>query len=243
MWQFGRAVEGMGAACRALDIPITGGNVSLYNETDGSGVLPTPVIGVVGLIEDATRVVGRAFRSEGDVVVLLGETRNELGGSEFLHVVHDQIRGVPPQLDLAREAALQQVLVEGAASGAIRSAHDCVEGGVAITLAECCFDTPLGVEVDLAGVSGAPAVYRETAALFSESASRVVVSVAPAQLAALLALASAKGLPAKQIGRVGGNRIQISVDGKQVVNELVSEAERIWATAIESWFEQRLAIA
>jgi phosphoribosylformylglycinamidine synthase subunit PurL len=97
--------------------------------------------------------------------------------------------------------------------------------------------------VDLAGVSGAPAVYRETAALFSESASRVVVSVAPAQLAALLALASAKGLPAKQIGRVGGNRIQISVDGKQVVNELVSEAERIWATAIESWFERRLAIA
>jgi phosphoribosylformylglycinamidine synthase len=243
MWQFGRAVEGMGAACRALDIPITGGNVSLYNETDGRGVLPTPVIGVVGLIEDATRVVGRAFRSEGDIVVLLGDTLNELGGSEFLHVVHDQIRGVPPQLDLARESALQEVLVEGGATGAIRSAHDCVEGGVAITLAECCFDTPLGVEVDLAGVAGAPAAYRDTAALFSESASRVVVSVAPAQLSALLALASAKGVPARQIGRVGGNRIQIAVEGKQVVNELVSDAERIWATAIESWFEKRLAIA
>jgi phosphoribosylformylglycinamidine synthase len=242
MWQFGRAVEGMGAACRALDIPITGGNVSLYNETDGSGVLPTPVIGVVGLIEDATRVVGRAFRSEGDIVVLLGETRNELGGSEFLHVVHDQIRGLPPQLDLAREAALQKVLVEGAASGAIRSAHDCVEGGVAIALAECCFDTPLGVEVDLAGVSAAPA-YRDTATLFSESASRVVVSVAPGQLAALLALASARDVPAKQIGRVGGNRIQIAVDGKQIVNVLVSDAERTWATAIESWFERRRAVA
>src|SRR6185503_2216820 len=175
MWQFARAVEGIGVACRTLDIPITGGNVSLYNETDGRGVLPTPVIGVVGLIEHADRVVGRAFRSEGDVVVLLGETRNELGGSEFLHVMHDQIRGVPPQLDLARESALQKVLVEGGASGVIRSAHDCVEGGVAITLAECCFDTPLGVEADLTGVSGAPAGYRDTVALFSESASRVVV--------------------------------------------------------------------
>src|SRR5678815_1536387 len=129
---------------RDSDIPITGGNVSLYNETDGRGVLPTPVIGVVGLIEDADRVVGRAFRSAGDVVVLLGESRNEFGGSEFLQVVHDQIRGIPPQLDLSREAALQWVLVEGASSGLIRSAHDCAEGGLAITLAECCFGTPFG---------------------------------------------------------------------------------------------------
>src|SRR4030095_4685233 len=124
MWQFARAVEGMGAACRALEIPITGGNVSLYHETDGRGVLPPPVIGVVGLIESADRVVSRAFRSEGDIVVLLGETRNELGGSEFLNIVHDQIRGVPPQLDLSREAALQRVLVEGAGSGMVRSAHE-----------------------------------------------------------------------------------------------------------------------
>jgi phosphoribosylformylglycinamidine synthase len=242
MWQFARAVEGMGAACRALEIPITGGNVSLYNETDGRGVLPTPVIGVVGLIEDATRVVGRAFRSEGDVVVLLGETRGELGGSEFLHVVHDQIRGLPPLLDLAREAALQRVLVEGAASGVIRSAHDCVEGGVAVTLAECCFDTPFGVTVDLAGVES-PAKYRETAALFSESASRVVVSVAPAEVGVLKGMAQKAGVPVRRIGRVGGKRIQIAVEGTPVVDELVSDAERIWATAIESWFEQRRAIA
>jgi phosphoribosylformylglycinamidine synthase subunit PurL len=243
MWQFGRAVEGMGAACRALDIPITGGNVSLYNETDGRGVLPTPVIGVVGLIEDATRVVGRAFRSEGDAVVLLGETRNELGGSEFLHVVHEQIRGLPPQLDLTREAALQRVLVDGAASGLIRSAHDCVEGGVAVALAECCFDTQLGVSTDLPGVDDAPAKYREIAALFSESASRVVVSVAPAQVAILTAMAQKAGVPATVIGRVGGNRIQIAVEGTRVVDELVSDAERIWATSIETWFEERRAIA
>jgi phosphoribosylformylglycinamidine synthase len=243
MWQFGRAVEGMGAACRALNIPITGGNVSLYNETDGRGVLPTPVIGVVGLVEDADRVVGRAFRAEGDVVVLLGETRNDLGGSEFLHVVHDQIRGVPPHLDLSREAALQRLLVEATSSGVIRSAHDCAEGGVAVTLAECCFDRGLGVDVDLAAVSDASAEYRETASLFAESASRVVVSVAPGHASALLSMAAAAGVPVKQIGHVGGKRIAIAIDGRPAINEIVSDAERFWATAIESWFEERRAIA
>jgi phosphoribosylformylglycinamidine synthase len=198
---------------------------------------------VVGLIEDAGRVVGRAFRSEGDVVVLLGETRTELGGSEFLHVVHDQIRGVPPQLDLSREAALQRVLVEGARSGVIRSAHDCAEGGVAVTLAECCFDTPQGVEVNLAAVPDAPAEYRDVVALFAESASRVVVSVAPGQLSTLLSMAATAGVPAKPIGRVGGNRIQIAVEGRPGMNELVADAERLWAKAIESWFEDRRAIA
>jgi phosphoribosylformylglycinamidine synthase len=243
MWQFARAVEGMGAACRALDIPITGGNVSLYNETDGRGVLPTPVIGVVGLIEDAAHVVGRAFRSEGDVVVLLGITRDELGGSEWLHVVHDRICGAPPQLDLSREAALQRVLVEAAASGVIRSAHDCAEGGMAVTLAECCFDTPFGVEADLAGVADAPSVYREAATLFSESASRVVVSVAPAQLPALRGLTDAAGVPATPIGRVGGKRIRIAVDGRSAIDEPLADAERVWAMAIETWLDERRAIA
>src|SRR6266513_3155861 len=144
MWQFAQAVEGMGAACRALDIPITGGNVSLYNETDGRAVLPTPVLGVVGLIEDADAVVTRAFRTDGDVVVLLGESFDELGGSEYLNVIHGLIRGVPPALDLKREAALHRVLIEGAGNGLIRSAQDCSEGGLAITLAECCIGTGLG---------------------------------------------------------------------------------------------------
>ena len=112
-----------------------------------------------------------------------------------------------------------------------------------ITLAECCFDTQFGVDVDLAGVPDASTKYRDTAALFAESASRVVVSVAPGQLAALLGMAAAASVPANAIGRVGGNRIQITVEGRAAINELVTDAERIWATAIESWFEQHRAIA
>jgi phosphoribosylformylglycinamidine synthase subunit PurL len=112
-----------------------------------------------------------------------------------------------------------------------------------VTVAECCFDTQLGVSTDLPGIADAPAKYREIAALFSESASRVVVSVAPAQVATLTAMAQKAGVPATVIGRVGGNRIQIAVEGTRVVDELVSDAERIWATSIETWFEERRAIA
>ena len=141
MWQFARAVEGIGAACRALDVPITGGNVSLYNETDGRAIYPTPVIGIVGLLEHADRVVSRAFRNTGDAVILLGEGHGELGGSEYLKVVYDLVRGVPPAIDLAAERALQLLLVALADARLIRSAHDCSDGGLAVTVAECCFDT------------------------------------------------------------------------------------------------------
>src|SRR5687767_11132587 len=117
MWQFGRAVEGISVACKALDIPITGGNVSLYNETDGKAIYPTPVLGVVGLIEDSNKVLGRAFRAPGDVIVLLGATRAELGGSEYLKVMHSIIAGLPPEVDLTSEKALQQLLVASTREG------------------------------------------------------------------------------------------------------------------------------
>src|SRR6185436_14317748 len=172
MWQFARAVEGIGSACRALGVPITGGNVSLYNETDGRAIYPTPVIGVVGLLEHADRVVSRRFQRSGDAIILLGEGRGELGGSEYLKVVHDLVRGEPPALDLEAERALQDVLVELASERLLHSAHDCSDGGFAVTLAESCFDTSgMGAEVSIPGVD--VTALNTAAALFGESASRV----------------------------------------------------------------------
>ena len=244
MWQFARAVEGMGAACRALDIPITGGNVSLYNETDGRAVLPTPVLGVVGLIEDASRVVRRAFRARGDFIVLLGVTGDELGGSEYLKVVHGMIRGVPPSLDLTREAALHRVLNQGASRGLIRSAQDCSEGGFVIALAECCIATGLGANVNIDPVAAmtAPA-FADIAALFSESASRAIISVAPQAEAELLSVAARHDVPVRRIGVVGGSRIQVAIDGRSVIDEPLIDVERTWNMAIERYFEPARAIA
>src|SRR5436190_20124114 len=150
MWQFARAVAGIGAACRALNVPITGGNVSLYNETDGRAIYPTPVIGVVGLLEHADCVIGRRFNRAGDAIVLLGGAGGELGGSEYLKVVHGLVRGVPPSLDLDAERSLQDVLVALAGERLMHSAHDCSDGGLAVTLAECCFDTgSIGADVSI----------------------------------------------------------------------------------------------
>jgi phosphoribosylformylglycinamidine synthase len=244
MWQFVEAVEGMAEACRALDIPITGGNVSLYNETDGNAIYPTPVIGVVGLIEDANRTLARAFRGAGDTIVLLGEGGAELGGSEYLKIVHGLVRGEVPALDLARERALIGLLSAAAADGLIRSAHDCSDGGLAVTLAECAFDTGgIGCEVDVPGVSlpaGAERLAAE-AALFAESPSRAVVTVAAGDLQTLLARAAQAGVPARAIGTTGGDRLRIAVDGAAAVDCSVEEAERIWASALERSFASRAA--
>ena len=243
MWQFAKAVEGIGEACRALDVPITGGNVSLYNETDGHAIYPTPVIGVVGLLERADRVVARRFREPGDAIVMLGDSRGELGGTEYLKVIHGLVRGVPPALDLAAERALQQLLVALSEERLVRSAHDCSDGGIAVTLAECCFDTAgMGaeVEIDRVRVAGNDAV-NVAAALFGESASRVVIGVAPDDVTAVLQRAAAASVPAKVIGRTGGNRLRIAVAGETVIEVSVGEAERVWLSAIEKYFVKRVA--
>ena len=243
MWQFARAVEGIGAACRALDVPITGGNVSLYNETDGTAIYPTPVIGVVGLLEHAERVVGRRFRESGDAIVLLGTDRGELGGSEYLKVVHDLVRGVPPVLDLTAERALQALLITLADEGLARSAHDCSDGGLAVTAAECCFDTfGIGANISVdAPQTASPGATGIATALFSESASRVIVSVAPEELTRVLERAAAAKVPATVIGQTGGNRLRIAVAGQIAIDQSVDEAERIWSNTIEHFFAKRVA--
>jgi phosphoribosylformylglycinamidine synthase len=241
MWQFGRAVEGITAACKALDIPITGGNVSLYNETDGKAIYPTPVLGVVGLLEDSSKALGRGFRATGDAIVLLGATRFELGGSEYLKVAHQLTAGEPPHVDLNAEKALQQLLVAAARENLVRSAHDCAEGGVAVTLAECAFGTGgIGVSVDVPAVD-ASREWSSTATLFSESASRVVVSVAPESLGTFLERATTLGVPAREIGKTGGERISVSINGRLAIDLALSEAETIWDSALEKYFKQRAA--
>jgi phosphoribosylformylglycinamidine synthase len=227
MWQLVEAVEGLAEACRALDIPITGGNVSLYNETDGRAIYPTPIIGVVGLIEDAARVLTRAFQGSGDAILLFGEDRGELGGSEYLKVIHGLVRGDAPALDLGREAALLKLVTDAAAAGLLRSAHDCSDGGIAVTLAESCFDTgEIGATVELDG------------SLFSETASRIVVSVSASKEQEVLARARAAGVPARRIGTTGGSRLKISVQGRATIDVSVAEAEQIWATALEKYFKR-----
>ena len=241
MWQFAEAVAGLGEACRALEIPITGGNVSLYNETDGKAILPTPVLGVVGVIADADRVVTRHFKRPGDVVVLLGQTRPELGGSEYLHRLHGLLRGTPPALDLDAEKRLQRLLVALAADGVLQSAHDTAEGGIAVTLAECCFDTgALGASIDLPAVTatadGARPEWGTDFALFSESVTRVVLSVAPENKDVLLKAASVSGVPATVIGTTGTDRLTIRVGGAAAVDLGVADAERVWSTGLERYF-------
>jgi phosphoribosylformylglycinamidine synthase subunit PurL len=243
MWQFARAVEGIAEACRALNVPITGGNVSLYNETDGKAIYPTPIIGVVGVLERADCVVSRRFQGSGDAIVLLGEGRGELGGSEYLATVHDLVRGMPPKLNLDAEKALQRLLVDLAAERLIRSAHDCSDGGLAVTLAECCFDTGgAGAEVSIDALNiGRDSRLNDAVALFGESASRVVVSVSPDNVTEILQRAALAGVLARVIGETGGNRLRIAVAGRVIVDASVDDAERVWSTAIERVFARRVA--
>ena len=234
MWQFAEAVQGIGEACRALDVPITGGNVSLYNETDGKAIYPTPVLGVVGVIEDASRALTRAFHRSDDDIVLLGETHEELGGSEFLRTLHGVVRGQPPRLDLRQERALIDLLVGAASAGVLQSAHDCSDGGIAVTLAECTFDTGgIGCEVDL------PPDHGVETTLFSESASRVVVTAAHQDLDRLLKMAAERWIPARVIGRTGGTRLRITVGGQHAIDCDVREAEQRWSGALAGYFQRQ----
>jgi phosphoribosylformylglycinamidine synthase len=243
MWQFAEAVRGIGDACRALDVPITGGNVSLYNETDGRAIYPTPVVGVVGLLERADRVLAGRFENAGDAIVLFGEGTGELGGSQYLKEVHGRVCGLPPALDLARERALQDLIVALNAAGLLQSATDCSDGGLAVALAESCFDTEgIGAEVSLPALRVAGRVpVDEAAALFGESASRVLASVTPDDVPVVLERAAAAGVPAAVIGQTGGNLLRIAVGGRIAIDVPVVEAERIWASAIERYFLKQVA--
>jgi phosphoribosylformylglycinamidine synthase subunit PurL len=233
MWQFKEAVAGMSEACEAFEIPVTGGNVSLYNDTEGASILPTPVLGVVGLIEDIDRTVRPGFRSNGDVVILLGENKDELGGSEYLKVRFGLKQGVPPAIDLARERAIHELCLEAAGLGLLRSAHDVSDGGLAVCLAESAFlgDRKPGCSIDLADR------IRPDALLFGETQSRIVVTVSPRRAAALLALAKKRRVRASRIGRVGGSDIVVRVRRREVLRVRVAEAFKAWKESIPARYK------
>ncbi|HNI70494.1 MAG TPA: phosphoribosylformylglycinamidine synthase subunit PurL [Marmoricola sp.] len=200
MWQFAQACNGLKDACLELGIPVTGGNVSLYNQTGDTAILPTPVVAVLGVIEDVTKRTPTGFQAEGEQVYLLGETRAEFSGGEWAHVVHGHLGGLPPKLDLAAEKALSQLLI--AAAGTISSAHDLSDGGLAQALAESCLRNDIGVEVALSGDA-----FEQ---LFSESASRCLVSVTPEAESKLLELAAAHGVPVAKLGRTHGGALAVA---------------------------------
>jgi len=227
MWEFAEAVAGMGEACRALGAPVVSGNVSLYNETSGRAIFPTPTIAVVGLLEDWQRHACAHFGEAGLAVVLLGENREELGGSEWLAVRRGLEAGLPPRVDLEHEARLHRVLREGIAGGSIVSAHDVSDGGLAVALAESAFTGPekIGARIVLGDR------LRPDALLFGEGTGRVVTTTREPD--ALLELAAAQGVPAARIGETGGDALIIGAEGEEPwIESRVERLHQVWAAAI-----------
>jgi phosphoribosylformylglycinamidine synthase II len=230
MWQFVEAVKGIGEACRAMHTPVTGGNVSFYNETSGHAIFPTPIIGMIGLLEDVAHATDQWFKTEGDLVALLGETKEELGASEYLAVRFGLVRGEPPSLDLATEQAAQRACLEAIRRGVVRSAHDCSEGGLAVALAESCIGragAPIGVDIELRDT------IRPDALLFGESQSRIIVSLQESDWPRLQEIAAVHRVPLTHLGTVGGTRLKLR--GATFALDLpIKEVESAWRGGLAS---------
>ena len=237
MWQFSQTIDGITAACEELETPITGGNVSFYNETLGEGIYPTPVIGMVGILEDVHKAVSPHFHGLGRAVLVLrgsepGDTSDveaEFGSSEYAKEILGQLWGFPPSLELEKEAALQKALIEMINAGLIESAKDCCEGGLAVTLAECGFARGVGARVDLKS-HGLVAEF----VLFGEDASRVLISCDPKNLERIQQLAVQYAFSAEQIGSTVPDKLEIRVDGKPAATASISELRETWDSALES---------
>jgi phosphoribosylformylglycinamidine synthase len=222
MWSFSEVVDGMAEACRELGTPVVSGNVSFYNETEGRGILPTPVIGMVGLIEDVRRTVQPGFKGEAEFIALLGTTRDDLSMTEYavsvagVTTAEITAAGRVPALDLELEKVVQQACLEAAEAGLLTSAHDCSDGGLAVALAESCFSSlgreAIGARIDL------ESKLSPTSLLFSESPSRIIVTFGPPVADQVRQIAERHNAPFAVIGTVGGNRLEISVNRHEVMN-------------------------
>ena len=236
-WQLEQAVSGMAEACDFLKLPVTGGNVSLYNETEGEAIYPTPVVGVVGLIEKNEHTTTQLFQNSGDVLLQLGETKNELGGSAYQQMQLGKICGMPPELNLEKEQTLQQAVLENIRSGNVVSAHDLSHGGLALALLTACTEK-LGISVDL------KSDLRPDIALFSESQSRILLSVSPEKVEQLEASMQEKGVPCFRIGQVlsaeisatddsvAAKNFEIALNGVPLIQAELENLRDLWQNAI-----------
>ena len=236
MWQFAQTIDGITKACEELETPITGGNVSFYNETLGEGIYPTPVIGIVGILEDVHKAVGPDFKQAGHALVLVRGSESgdasdvdaEFGSSEYAKEILGQIWGFPPALELEKEAALQKAIVQMIDEGLVESAKDCTEGGLAVTLAECGFARGVGAQVDLTSGGLVPEFV-----LFGEDASRILICCDPAHVERIQQVAAKYALSAEQIGSTIPDNLEIRVDGRLAAVARVSELEDAWEAALE----------
>ena len=246
MWQFSQVIDGITKACEELDTPITGGNVSFYNETLGEGIYPTPVIGIVGLLEDVHKAAKMHFAKAGRTVILLRanepgdavDAQSEFGSSEYAKEILGAVWGYPPQLDIEREATLQRALVALIQAGLVESAHDCADGGLAVALVESALPAGVGLSVNLPGAD-LPPEFR----LFGEDASRVVLSCDPAHLPRIKQVAEEYGVSTDVLGQTGSDRVEISIDGQPVISASVKELRGAYEGALEKALRTEAGVA
>ena len=244
MWSFSETIDGMAEACTTFGTPVTGGNVSFYNETEGRGIYSTPTIGMLGVIEDAKHITTQWFKESGDVVLLLGTTRNDLGASELLSVLTGEAAGAVPKIDLAEELKVQQACLKAIQAGLVSSAHDCSEGGLAVALAESCFSSygrsGIGAKLDLSEHATLSGLTDSTTLLFAESPSRILLSVKAENVARVKEIALEEGAPIAQVGEVDGDQLTVTLNGGTLVNSSVAALEGIWSDALPQALDRPL---
>ncbi len=246
MWQFSQVIDGITKACEELDTPITGGNVSFYNETLGEGIYPTPVLGVVGILEDVHKAAKMHFAKAGRKILLLRandpgdavDAQSEFGSSEYAKEVLGAVWGYPPQLDIEKEATLQRALISMIQDGLVESAHDCADGGLAVALVEAAMPAGIGVTVNIAG-RDLPPEYR----LFGEDASRVVLSCDPTRLPRIKQVAHEFGVSLDVLGETGGDRVEITIEGKSAISASITDLQQAYEGALEKALRTESGVA
>lgn len=228
-WYFKECIEGIVDACTGFNIAVVSGNVSFYNESTKGPIYPTPTIGMIGIIDSLKHITTQYFKDSGDTIILLGKTKNELGGSEYLKVMHNKVKGDVPSLNIKAESALHTTIFTAIQKGFVKSAHDCSEGGLAVAISESCMsgDSTIGAQIDL------NADIRKDSFLFGESQSRVVISSDETGAVEIEAIAQKHNVPFAIIGKTGGDRLKISVNNKNIIDSNVSELKNTWQYALE----------